>query len=833
MWSAPSSASARRSRRRRARRRATLAIDQATRGNLELDRTLAGERRGSLLAAIDRTVTAAGSRLLASGSPPRSPTPTRSRGVSTRWRISSPMRPRAPTPARGSRGARSRPRSARLVVGRGGPRDLAAIRDGIAAAAGARRRARQRLADRRRARGPAQACAARTGDRRRAIGGARRRAAAFKRDGGFVRAGYDAALDEARALRDESRRVIAALQARYADETGVRAQDPAQQRARLFRRGHGAARRQAVGAAAQRDLHPPPDARRPGALHHHRVGELEAKIANAADRALGMELEIFEARRQPWPRPPPSRPAPRRWPSSTWPRRSPRSRSSATTCGLKSTARSTSSSKAAAIRWSSRRSRRRRRSSPTTATCRRPPAQGGRPHLAAHRPEHGRQVDLPAAERADRVLAQMGSFVPAKRATIGVVDRLFSRVGAADDLARGPLDLHGRDGRDRRHPQPGDGALARSSSTRSAAAPRPSTACRSPGRRSSTCTRQPLPRAVRHPFPRADRAAAELPRLFNATVRVRNGTATSCSCTRWCRAPPTAPTASRWRKLAGLPASVIERAKVVLAKLEAEDRAAPRAWVGRPLSAAAAPFPLPRRPRRPPPTTSSPRCWRCVSTRCRPARGVRGAMCGKGRGPPGNSPGTLCSNIAASTTGRRRGRWPIRPASLVLLALLASAGAAQAQTYPSRTITMVVTASAGGVTDVVARAIGRRLSEKWGQQVVIENRGGGGRVRGAQAVAKAAPDGHTLMVAKAGTYIIPERLPQGEAQLRPGQGPDPDHRPGAHPPFAGGLALAAGELALRNARARQGRSPARSPTAPPGWAPDRTSTWCGSSTPPE
>ena len=45
----------------------------------------------------------------------------------------------------------------------------------------------------------------------------------LKRDGGFVRAGYDAALDEARALRDESRRVIAALQARYADETGVRA----------------------------------------------------------------------------------------------------------------------------------------------------------------------------------------------------------------------------------------------------------------------------------------------------------------------------------------------------------------------------------------------------------------------------------------------------------------------------------------------------------------------------------------------------------------------------------------------------------------------------------
>jgi tripartite-type tricarboxylate transporter receptor subunit TctC len=80
--------------------------------------------------------------------------------------------------------------------------------------------------------------------------------------------------------------------------------------------------------------------------------------------------------------------------------------------------------------------------------------------------------------------------------------------------------------------------------------------------------------------------------------------------------------------------------------------------------------------------------------------------------------------------------------------------AAQAQTYPTKTVTIVVTASAGGVTDVVARAIGQRLSEMWGQQVVIENRGGAGHILGAQAVAKAAPDGHTLMVAEAGTYVI-------------------------------------------------------------------------------
>lgn len=90
----------------------------------------------------------------------------------------------------------------------------------------------------------------------------------------------------------------------------------------------------------------------------------------------------------------------------------------------------------------------------------------------------------------------------------------------------------------------------------------------------------------------------------------------------------------------------------------------------------------------------------------------------------------------------------------IVLASFAAATSAPAQSYPSKTVTMVVTAAAGGVTDVVARAIGQRLAEKWGQQVVIENRGGAGHILGAAAVANAAPDGHTLMVAEAGTYVI-------------------------------------------------------------------------------
>ncbi|MFL6833229.1 MAG: Bug family tripartite tricarboxylate transporter substrate binding protein [Xanthobacteraceae bacterium] len=95
-----------------------------------------------------------------------------------------------------------------------------------------------------------------------------------------------------------------------------------------------------------------------------------------------------------------------------------------------------------------------------------------------------------------------------------------------------------------------------------------------------------------------------------------------------------------------------------------------------------------------------------------------------------------------------------RLGALMLLACLAGPAAAQAQSYPTRTITLTVTAAAGGVTDVVARALGQRLAEAWGQQVVIENKGGAAHVVGAQSVAKAAPDGYSLLVAEAGTFTI-------------------------------------------------------------------------------
>jgi tripartite-type tricarboxylate transporter receptor subunit TctC len=92
--------------------------------------------------------------------------------------------------------------------------------------------------------------------------------------------------------------------------------------------------------------------------------------------------------------------------------------------------------------------------------------------------------------------------------------------------------------------------------------------------------------------------------------------------------------------------------------------------------------------------------------------------------------------------------------ALMLLASLGNPGTADAQIYPARAITITVTAAAGGVTDVVARAIGQRLAESWGQRVVIENKGGAAHVVGAQSVAKAAPDGYSLLLAEAGTFVV-------------------------------------------------------------------------------
>src|SRR6266436_8527825 len=74
---------------------------------------------------------------------------------------------------------------------------------------------------------------------------------------------------------------------------------------------------------------------------------------------------------------------------------------------------------------------------------------------------------------------------------------------------------------------------------------------------------------------------------------------------------------------------------------------------------------------------------------------------------------------------------------------------ARAQAYPNRYVRLVVPFPPGGSTDPVARVLANRLSEVWGQQVVIENKGGAGGNIGAQSAAQAAPDGHTLFISTA------------------------------------------------------------------------------------
>src|SRR5215471_7450759 len=559
---------------------ATLVLDAATRSNLELNRTLAGERRGSLLGAIDRTVTAAGSRLLAQ----RLAAPLTD-AAEIGHRLDAVAAFKSDAAARGDIRARlqSAPDLARalsrIVVGRGGPRDLAAIRDGIFAAAEFAARLSslpalpRDIAQIAQALRQSDAALAQELDKVLAD-----ELPYLRRDGGFVRAGYAGALDKARALRDESRRVIAGLQVRYAETTGIRALKirhnnvlgyfvdvPAQHGEKLMSAPLNATfiHRQTTAGQVR--------------FTTTELGELESKIATAADRALALELEIFE-----------------RMANAV----------AAASATIKNAAEAIAALDVAcalaglAVERDYVRPQVDNSLAFSISGGRHPVveqmlARGGGPFVA-----NDSELSPPPGATAGRIwivtgpnmagkstflrqnaliaiLAQIGSFVPARAAHIGVVDRLFSRVGAADDLARGHSTFMVE--------------MVETAAILNQAGERALVILDEIGRGTATFDGLSIAWATIEHLHESNRCrtlfathfhemtalAAKLPRLHNATMRVKEWHGDVVFLHEVVPGAADRSYGIQVAKLAGLPAAVIERAKHVLAELEAEDRTSP------------------------------------------------------------------------------------------------------------------------------------------------------------------------------------------------------------------------------------------------------------------
>jgi DNA mismatch repair protein MutS len=411
-----------------------MQVDAATRRNLELVTSLAGERRGSLLAVIDRTVTAAGARLLADHltAPLTEPAAIADRLdaveffvdlADLRAAIREALK-RCPDIERAL---------TRLSLGRGGPRDLAALRQSLGETAALREALTRpslvtlppRLADAQNGLGEHGVLVGRL---QRALGD---ELPLFARDGGFIAAGYSSELDEWKNLRDESRRMIAALQARYAAESGIAALK--------IRHNNVIGYYIEISANHAGKLGPEFIHRQTmaGAQRYTTVelADLETKIASAAERALALELRLYDdlvgevvARR---------------------------AEIVAAATALASLDVATGLAELAVERQWVR---------PMIDDSVVFEVQGGRhPTVEAALAAAGEGGGFVANDcilNDDRIwlvtgpnmagkstflrqnaliaiLAQMGSYVPAQAARIGIVDRLFSRVGAADDLARG------------------------------------------------------------------------------------------------------------------------------------------------------------------------------------------------------------------------------------------------------------------------------------------------------------------------------------------------------------------------------------------------------------
>jgi DNA mismatch repair protein MutS len=423
--------------------RTFMAIDAATRAALEIDRWARGGRVGSLLWCVDRTVTAAGGRLLAERiAQPLLQTPLiNARLDAVEFFLTAPDR-RAQVRAE-LRAAGDLARSlTRLMLGRGGPRDLAQLRDGLHAGDRAARSLGGQLPDEiARAREALllalhQECLslAQTLDRALASD-----LPLLARDGGFMARGYDVELDEARALRDDSRKVIAALQARYAEEAAIPG-------LKLKHNGVLGYHIDATPKQAEALMSAPLNARfihrqtNAGAVRFTttELAELDARIARAGQAALTRELALFKefAAR------------------AGGCERDIRAAAEALACldvaaSLAEWAEETQSVRPEIDDSSALLAEGARH--PVVEEGVRRDGQGFTPYDArldaealsgprllvvtgpnmAGKSTYLRQIALLA------VLAQAGSYAPARKLRLGVVDRVFARVGASDDLARG------------------------------------------------------------------------------------------------------------------------------------------------------------------------------------------------------------------------------------------------------------------------------------------------------------------------------------------------------------------------------------------------------------
>ncbi|MCE0506295.1 DNA mismatch repair protein MutS [Roseivivax sp. GX 12232] len=416
-----------------------LQIDAATRVNLELTRGAGGTRAGSLLSVIDRTVTAGGARLLERrlSAPSRDLAQIRARQDGVAWALEA--RDQALFLRDALKNVPDLDRAlSRLALDRGGPRDLAAVRNALIEAQGIAARLEgtelPELLDEARAALARQMEVLDTLDEALIA-----EPPLLTRDGGFIAEGFDADLDEARTLRDEGRGVIAGLQARYAEETGINA-------LKIKHNNVLGYFIETTATHAQKMLAPPFSEtfiHRQTTANQVRfttveLSDLETRILNAGGRALEIEKRLYDSLKQAI--------------LTVAPELGETGLALAEydlAAGL--------ADLAAAEDWcrpkvdESRAFHVEQGRHPVVERALR--AQGGAPFVANDcglSPEG----DGPALELLTgpnmagkstylrqnaliAILAQMGAYVPASAAHLGVVSQIFSRVGASDDLARG------------------------------------------------------------------------------------------------------------------------------------------------------------------------------------------------------------------------------------------------------------------------------------------------------------------------------------------------------------------------------------------------------------